>query len=200
VRVFAVQTRAPIATLELFSDTPRGLAASRDGKRVYAAGFLSGNQTATVAQDAVASHGGLPPPPAMATANPPSTGLVVRFNPASGRWEEDGLRPPATTPKDWTSFIPFTLPDYDVFAIDALAAVPSVERRIAASARCCSSLAVRPTSTISRRRQRSDATVVFVTNTEAPNVRRFGADAARRDRGEPRHGDHRIEPRRLASR
>jgi DNA-binding beta-propeller fold protein YncE len=172
VQVFAVQTRAPIGTLELFSDTPRGLAASRDGKRVYAAGFLSGNQTAVVAEDAVASNGGLPPPLAMSTANPPPTSLVVRFNPANGRWEEDGLRPPAMTPKDWTSFIPFTLPDYDVFAIDALATPPSVERRISGVGTVLFNLAVRPTSTISPPpAQRRDQ--LFVTNTEALNVRRF---------------------------
>lgn len=44
---------------------------------------------------------------------PPSTGLIVQINPADGRWEANGLRPPATTSKDWSAFIAFSLPDHE---------------------------------------------------------------------------------------
>src|SRR5215471_12728316 len=42
-----------LTKLTLFADTPRALAASADNKIVYAAAFLSGNQTTAVSEDAV---------------------------------------------------------------------------------------------------------------------------------------------------
>ena len=44
---------APSSILVLFGDTPRALATNADGSEVWAAVFLSGNRTATVAQEAV---------------------------------------------------------------------------------------------------------------------------------------------------
>src|SRR5262249_38305218 len=38
----------PLTVLTLFSDTPRALAVSPDGSTVYAAGFLTGNRTASI--------------------------------------------------------------------------------------------------------------------------------------------------------
>ncbi|MBI2933680.1 MAG: hypothetical protein HYY16_18710, partial [Planctomycetes bacterium] len=52
----------PTAILNVFTDTPRALAASPDGTRVYAAGFHTGNRTTTVFEDVVRANGGLPAP------------------------------------------------------------------------------------------------------------------------------------------
>src|SRR5262249_19143530 len=130
VQVFDIDSAQPITDIELFSDTPRALASSPDGKRVYAAAFLSGNRTTAVTEFVVTTNGGLPPPPIGTGPGAPDTGLIVKFNPINGRWEELREPPDSTPPRDWTSSVPFSLPDYDVFAIDALAAVPKVERKI----------------------------------------------------------------------
>ena len=45
------------AIIELFGDTPRALAASPDGRTVYAAVFQSGNETTTVTEGAVCNGG-----------------------------------------------------------------------------------------------------------------------------------------------
>jgi hypothetical protein len=52
----------PITIVTLFTDTPRALAATPDGSRVYAAGFLTGNRTTTVFEEVVTAHGGRPEP------------------------------------------------------------------------------------------------------------------------------------------
>ena len=41
---------APLTIVTLFTDTPRALAVTRDGTRVYAAGFHTGNQTTTISE------------------------------------------------------------------------------------------------------------------------------------------------------
>jgi len=74
VRVFDVETREETAVVPLDGDSPRALAVSSDGGRVFAAFQLSGNRTTTL-PPALAP---LPPPP----ENPllpaaPRTGLVV---------------------------------------------------------------------------------------------------------------------------
>src|SRR5262249_54272438 len=43
----------PVEILSLFGDTPRALAVSPDGSKVYAAVFHSGNRTTTIAEDQV---------------------------------------------------------------------------------------------------------------------------------------------------
>ena len=48
----------PIGILQLFADTPRALAVSTDGSRVYAAGFKSGNRTAAPHFESVLRNGG----------------------------------------------------------------------------------------------------------------------------------------------
>jgi len=106
----------PLTILSLFADTPRALAVSPDGTRVYAAGFLTGNRTTTIPAEIVAKNGGLPPPQkSQAGVVQPSTGLIVKFN---GRHWTDELG------RTWDQFVHFNLPDKDVFAIDATAMPP----------------------------------------------------------------------------
>jgi DNA-binding beta-propeller fold protein YncE/mono/diheme cytochrome c family protein len=122
------QGGVPLANVVLFGDVPRALARSADGSTVYAGIFGSGNQTTAVGEFAVCDGGasappcvragrtmpgGLPAPNADHTGEVgPEVGLIVKRNPASGRWEDELAR-------DWSPAISFELPDLDVFAIDA---------------------------------------------------------------------------------
>lgn len=106
----------PLNILTLFADTPRALAVSPDGTRVYAAGFLTGNRTTTIPEEIVTENGGLPPPQkSTAGVAQPPTGLIVKFN--GQHWTDELGRV-------WDKFVYFNLPDKDVFAIDATAMPP----------------------------------------------------------------------------
>jgi DNA-binding beta-propeller fold protein YncE len=118
-----------LTIVTLFGDTPRPLAVSPDGERVYAGVHLSGNQTMTLGEGHVAnSHNSMGNPimprPTYALPLPdtdvhgaprPEVGLIVKWN-GSAWVDENGL--------DRSSFVRFDLPDYDVFAIDATANPP----------------------------------------------------------------------------
>src|SRR5215831_17678230 len=129
----------PLTRLTFFGDTPRALAASPSGNRVYAAVFHSGNRTASINEIGVCNDasgsanntvapsctisgatvpGGTPNPDTnVEGVKGPEVGLVVKFNPVSGHWEDRLAR-------SWDPVIKFTLPDEDVFVIDASAATP----------------------------------------------------------------------------
>jgi YVTN family beta-propeller protein len=122
----------PIANLVLFADTPRSLTRSPDGATVYAAAFHSGNETTALGENLVCDGGanaspcgallnrpgGLPAPNVNVEGIPgPEVGLIVRRDPASGEWRD-------SIGRNWSPSVPFTLPDLDVFAIDAAAATP----------------------------------------------------------------------------
>jgi YVTN family beta-propeller protein len=127
----------PLKVVELFGDTPRALAVSPDGNTVYAAVFQSGNQTTTVnegvvcdgfATAAACAGDGITSPNGLASGNlpggnpgpsanhqlvaAPEVGLIVKFDPASGEWQDEVGR-------NWSNGVRFFLPDHDVFAIDA---------------------------------------------------------------------------------
>jgi DNA-binding beta-propeller fold protein YncE len=119
----------PVSILNLFSDVPRALATSPDGNIVYAAAFASGNQT-TVANAAVVCPGFDPwtpctlkggavypggnagPPTNYEGVQAPDVGIIVKYEPGSGHFEDELGR-------NWDNAIKFDLPDLDVFAIDA---------------------------------------------------------------------------------
>jgi DNA-binding beta-propeller fold protein YncE len=119
----------PLRIMSFFTDTPRALTVSPDGATVYVAGLRTGNQTTTLLSgrictgfqptttcklsDGTVSPGGNPGPAADSAGEPaPETGLIVRFNNTSGHWEDELKR-------NWDSSVRFTLPDTDVFSIDA---------------------------------------------------------------------------------
>jgi DNA-binding beta-propeller fold protein YncE len=117
----------PLSILTFFADTPRALAVTPDGSRVYAAAFFSGNRTAsTFAGTMFNLQNPLPPfkifdffPLPLnvnAFGQPQSiTSVVVKYDGTNWK-DENGLNRNAD--------LMFTLPDRDVFAIDATANPP----------------------------------------------------------------------------
>jgi DNA-binding beta-propeller fold protein YncE len=110
---------APLAIVTLFADTPRALAVTPDGTWVYAAGFHTGNRTATVAETALPDGfgpTGAPGPSTNAEGRPaPEVGTIVKWN--SAHWV-DALG------RSRDQFVKFSLPDKDVFVLDAMANPP----------------------------------------------------------------------------
>ena len=101
----------PLTILTLFSDTPRALAVTPDGARVYAAAFHSGNRTTSAfipfpQPEPTTNFEGVPQPP---------VSIVVQFDGAN--WVDEA----GTV---WDEKVGLSLPDQDVFAIDAMASPP----------------------------------------------------------------------------
>jgi len=147
-----------LTKLTLFADTPRALAVSADGRTVYAAAFLSGNQTSVASTYAVKTMYGGMPGPAYIDVNgqlvpQPQTGLIVKYR--DGHWFD----------AYGTAFDPFVkirLPDKDVFAIDATANPPTATATYAHVGTTLFNMAVNPRNG-----------KVYVTNTDAHNDIRF---------------------------
>ena len=126
----------PLRIVELFGDTPRALTVSPDGNTVYAAVFNSGNRTTAISEGLVCNGfdpntscsvrgvrypGGNPGPATNYKGlRAPEVGLVVKFNLAAGHWEDELGR-------NWDNAVRFSLPDKDVFAIDARTLSPIAE-------------------------------------------------------------------------
>ena len=162
---------APPTILTLFGDTPRALAVTPDGATVYAAVFHSGNQTTTITEGAVCDGGataapcnvgGIVVPGGLPAPNRnvqgllgPETGLIVRHDPLTGAWNDPVGR-------DWREAVRFSLPDLDVFAIDAMAPTPVQTAAWPHVGTILFDLAVNPASG-----------KIYVTNTEAHNEVRF---------------------------
>jgi YVTN family beta-propeller protein len=159
----------PLRIVTLFGDTPRALAVSGDGNTVYAAVFKSGNQTTVLPEGAVCNGfgaagtctvqgltmpGGLPPPGTNAFGEQaPETGLIVKFDTASSQWRDPLGR-------NWTPAVRFSLPDQDVFAIDASSlAQTAVFTHVGTT---LFNMAVNPATG-----------ALYVSNTEANNLVRF---------------------------
>jgi DNA-binding beta-propeller fold protein YncE len=159
----------PRAVLALFGDSPRALAASPDGSRVYAAVYRSGNGTNVTfvcagGADAEPCRpgggplapGGLPAPNENVEGVPgPLATLIVRRDPETGAWLDELNR-------DWTAMVPFELPDLDVFEIDALTDPPVATRAHAAVGTVLFNMVVNPKTGR-----------LYVSNTEARNEVRF---------------------------
>ena len=148
----------PLTILTLFSDTPRGLAVSPDGATVYAAPFYSGNGTTTLHRNAVLNRKPLPGA-SVDGVRAPDTGLIVKYDGAA--WRDEART-------DWSGSTKFSLPDYDLFAIDANAAVPALGKRVSGVGTTLFNVAVHPTSG-----------KVYVSNTEARNQVRFEGPGSR---------------------
>ncbi|HEX8070169.1 MAG TPA: Calx-beta domain-containing protein [Pyrinomonadaceae bacterium] len=96
---------------------PRALTRDAAGARVFISVFESGNQTTIVSADTVTAAGGPPAPsPAMRATLPlpPAVGLILKWD--GTRWADE------TGDGRWQSFVPYTLADVDVVALDARSA------------------------------------------------------------------------------
>jgi YVTN family beta-propeller protein len=97
ISAFNVTTHALVSVIAVFGGSPRALAVSPDGSKVYAAMAISGNATTLIPT-------GLAPPQSPPTnpnlPTPPPVGLIVQ----------------ATDP-NWSSVVNYSMPDYDVAII-----------------------------------------------------------------------------------
>ncbi len=151
----------PLAITNLFSDMPRALAVSPDKNTVYAAAFHSGNQTTTLFADR--NNGGLDKAPPHANDDgieAPETGLIVKFNGTD--WMDSGDPVTATAPKTWTDRVRFSLPDYDVFELDAMAQAPTITARHSGVGTTLFNMVTNPATG-----------VLYVSNSDARNEIRF---------------------------
>ena len=124
--VWAIDSTGEVlGVVTLFCDTPRALAVGPDGATVYAAAFHSGNRTATITRGSVPS-GSLPAPrDNFEHIVGPDVGLIVKYREGpdgSVHWF-DRCNCPAD--RIWDQVINFSLPDRDVFLIDANANPPA---------------------------------------------------------------------------
>jgi YVTN family beta-propeller protein len=159
----------PVRILSFFADTPRALAKSADGNTVYLAAFHSGNRTTgifepsvcngfdaagTCAVGSATAPGGVPGPDDNAAGDPaPETGVIVKFDAASGQWRD-------VLNRNWTSLVRFSLPDNDVFAFNANTFTAGTV--FSGVGTILFNMAVNPVSG-----------KLYVTNTESPNQVRF---------------------------
>ena len=151
----------PLTIVTLFADTPRALAVTPDGARVYAAGFHTGNQTTTVSEFSIPDGfgpDGVSGPATNFEGEPaPEVAQIAKWN--GSHWVDAGGRA-----RD--AFVKFSLPDKDVFVLDAMADPP---RQLAGPAgffqhvgTILYSMVVNPASG-----------KVYVANTDANNLERF---------------------------
>ena len=142
----------PIGIVTLFADVPRALAVSADGRTVYAAPFMSGNRTTVLHRDAVTAPR---PGPNINVGGviAPDTGLIVKFDGTA--WRDEART-------DRSARVRFTLPDSDLFALDATAATPAARVLASGVGTTLFNIAVNPANGR-----------VYVSNTEALNQIRF---------------------------
>jgi DNA-binding beta-propeller fold protein YncE/mono/diheme cytochrome c family protein len=158
----------PLAVMHLFGDKPRALTASPDGSTVYAAVFRSGNRTAPISEGLVCNGTG--PCNVQGTTYPAGrpfpetnfqgitsreTGIIVGFNDLTGNWEDE-------LGNNWSPAVRFSLPDLDVFEIDANAPTPVETDSFSGVGTVLFNMVVNPANG-----------KVYVTNTEANNRIRF---------------------------
>ncbi len=146
----------PLSILTLFADTPRALAVSPDGDHVYAAAFHSGNRTTTLNVSLFFPFSPIFKPAPFTNADgfpAPPSGLIVQFD--GQHWiDEEGSA--------YDDLVRFSLPDKDVFVIDASATPPAATGSFSGVGTVLYNMAVNPVSG-----------KVYVSNTEALNVNRF---------------------------
>ncbi len=152
-----------LTIITLFCDTPRALAVTPDGSTVYAAAFRSGNRTTTIPPGAIPDGAAPAPHTNFQGTNAPATGMVVKFRQSSKDGQMHWLDEAETS---WDKAVNFSLPDKDVFAIDAGATPPVPHTGSGAIytgvGTVLFNMAVNPVSG-----------AVYVSNTDAQNDHRF---------------------------
>jgi len=109
----------PLSIVTLFTDTPRALAVTPDGSRVYAAGFHTGNQTTSINEVSIPDGfgpDGVAGPTTNAEGRPaPEVGTIVKWN--GSHWVD-------SLGRSRDQYVRLSLPDKDVFVLDAMANPP----------------------------------------------------------------------------
>lgn len=146
----------PLTVLSLFGDTPRAITVSPDGQTVYAAVMHSGNRTTTLGEDFIAKPG---PVQSSDGELQPDTGLIVQFD--GNNWVDDTGSTMDLSDTSYNSRVRFSLPDYDVFAIEATMN-PTVLEQYSGVGTTLFNMVTNPVSG-----------AVYVSNTEANNLTRF---------------------------
>jgi DNA-binding beta-propeller fold protein YncE len=158
-----------LSKLTVFADTPRALAVTPDGSTVYAAGFFTGNKTTIVSPPAVSAvynptndpNIGMPDAPYILIPTGPNTPPKVVPQPPTGLIVKyDGTHWVDTHGKVFDAYVKVTLPDTDVFAIDANTLAPKTS--FAGVGTTLFNMAVNPVNG-----------KVYVSNTDAHNDVRF---------------------------
>lgn len=162
----------PETIITIFGDTPRALAVTPDGGTVYAAIFHSGNQTTAVGNLSLLPLGKANPTTSLSGIPQPETALIVKHN--GSRWVDN------ETGKDYSAQVLFTLPDYDVFSIDATTNPPQQVMTYSGVGTTLFNMAVNPVNGS-----------LYVSNTESRNHVRFEGSG---DRGSTVRG-HFVESR-----
>jgi sugar lactone lactonase YvrE len=179
----------PLTIVKLFADKPGALAASPDGRTVFVSIATSGNESTTINAAAICGTGGQAGEDGSRTATAgsrqsdgpcrlanggmapggtpgpnvnlvdgaanPRTGIIAKFDRQSGAWLDQAGR-------DWRDAVPFTLPDNDVFTIDAMANPPKPSGVFQHAGTLNASLAVHPSNG-----------KVYLATIEAQNTNRF---------------------------
>ncbi|MEY2840275.1 MAG: hypothetical protein RJB60_2574 [Pseudomonadota bacterium] len=159
----------PLKIMNLFADTPRPLAVSPDKKTVYVGAFKSGNLTASINEEFLCDtfdttkkcvvknvtypSGRLGPATNAAGKPAPRSGLIVKYNKAAKQWQD-------VLGRNWNAAMMFSLPDKDVFAVDANTLTEKTA--FTGVGTTIYNMAVNPVSG-----------TLYVTNTEANNMTRF---------------------------
>lgn len=152
----------PLTVVTLFTDTPRALAVTPDGSRVYAAGFMTGNRTTALSELAIPNgfdaNNGIPGPATNSHGQPQSeVGQIVKWN--GSAWVDQAGR-------DRSQHVRLNLPDKDVFALDANANPP---RQLTGNAGFYQSVG----TTLFNMAVNPANGKVYVSNTDANNFDRF---------------------------
>jgi DNA-binding beta-propeller fold protein YncE len=157
----------PVEIVSFFADTPRALATSPDGNTVYVAAHHSGNQTTVINETSVpdgfdgagpsgGAPGGVPgPDDNVGGAAAPETGVIVKFD--GGVWRD-------SLGRDWSGLVNFSLPDHDVFSIDANTLAAGSIQEFDHVGTILFNMVVHPDPQNGK---------IYVTNTELPNHVRF---------------------------
>ena len=139
--------------ITLFGDRPRPLAVSGDGMRVFAGIFLSGNRTTSIAPNNFVKQD---PTSSADNVVAPDSGLIVRFDGRSWLDPDGNVRDP---------YVPFSLPDFDVFEIDALSL--TINRQISGVGTILFNIAANPIDD-----------TLYVSNMDSRNHIRFSGSTA----------------------
>ena len=146
----------PIDVVSMFGDTPRALTVSPNYEQVYLAVMNSGNKTTTVGENKIAKPGPLTDSDGTLQ---PDTGIIIQFD--GDQWRDETGSATDLNDVPYDQRVRFTLPDYDVFVLNANGN-PQVVDQISGVGTTLFNMVTNPTTGN-----------VYVTNTEALNVNRF---------------------------